>query len=352
MSKKFKFKELDPNLRLKITSVLLAMALWYMVNNFSDPAIRMTVNNVSVQIQHGEVIEGRGDVYTVLDNTDVIPVVTLQAKRSVIDKLEAKNVIATADLRDMEEDGSVRIILTTDKYSSSIERISGSISNLLLRVEPSKTKSLALEVDAEGSPADGYMLYEATAEQNQVNLSGPESYVDEVARAVVKVDIDNADKSINSYPDIVLYDHDGDLITAEDMETHKLHLNISSVRVFASIYQTKNVLISCGREVPLADGYELESDPAVEPSSIRIAGAANTLRNVYIIEIPAEDITSEPVSTNIHKQIDLTKYLPEGIVLADEGTGSVTVYVQVVKTQNEDDEKTSKEESSGEDTQE
>ena len=298
MSKKFKFKELDPNLRLKITSVLLAMALWYMVNNFSDPAIRMTVNNVSVQIQHGEVIEGRGDVYTVLDNTDVIPVVTLQAKRSVIDKLEAKNVIATADLRDMEEDGSVRIILTTDKYSSSIERISGSISNLLLRVEPSKTKSLALEVDAEGTPADGYMLYEATAEQNQVNLSGPESYV------------------------------------------------------YASVYQTKNVLISCGREVPLADGYELESDPDVEPSSIRIAGAANTLRNVYIIEIPAEDITSEPVSTNIHKQIDLTKYLPEGIVLADEGTGSVTVYVQVVKTQSEDDEETSKEESSGEDTQE
>ena len=121
MSKRI--KNLDGNLRLKLISVLIAMALWYMINYFSDPAIRMTVNNVPVEILHGEVIENEGDVYTVLDNTDVIPVVTLQAKRSVIDKLEAKNIIATADVRDMEEDGSIRIVLTTDKYSSSIERI-------------------------------------------------------------------------------------------------------------------------------------------------------------------------------------------------------------------------------------
>ena len=110
-----RIRELDPNLRLKAVSVLLAMLLWYMINYFSDPAIRMTVNNVSVEILHGEVIENQGDMYTVLDNTDEIPVVTLLAKRSVIDKLEAKNIIATADVREMEPDGSVRIVLTTDK---------------------------------------------------------------------------------------------------------------------------------------------------------------------------------------------------------------------------------------------
>ena len=52
-----RIKNLDPNFRLKVISLLLAMVLWYMINYFSDPAIRMTVNNVSVQILHGEVIE-------------------------------------------------------------------------------------------------------------------------------------------------------------------------------------------------------------------------------------------------------------------------------------------------------
>ena len=115
-----RIRNLDPNLKLKIISVILALVIWYMINAFSDPAIRMTVNNVSVVILNGDVIERRGDAYTVLDSTDVIPVVTILAKRSVIDKLESKNVIATADVRDIEQDGSVRIVLTTDKYSSSI----------------------------------------------------------------------------------------------------------------------------------------------------------------------------------------------------------------------------------------
>ena len=131
-----RIKSLDSNLRLKVASVLIAMAVWYMINYFSDPAVRMTVNNVNVEILHGESIEKAGDVYTVLDDSDVIPTVTIYAKRSVIDKLEAKNVIATADVRQIEDDGSVRISLTTDKYSNSIERITGSISYVQLRVEP------------------------------------------------------------------------------------------------------------------------------------------------------------------------------------------------------------------------
>lgn len=324
-----KIKNLDPNFRLKVVSFLLAVVTWYMINYFSDPAIRMTVNNVKVDILHGEVIEDRGDVYTVLDNTDVIPVVTLQAKRSVIDKLESKNIIATADARDMMDDGSVRIVLTTDKYSSSIERISGSISNVLLRVEPKETRSINLDVDTEGRPADGFILYETDAEQNQVSISGPQSYVNEVGRAAASVDITGAEKSINSYPDITLYDQEGIEITAEEIKTHKLHVNISSVKVIATIYQTKEVGITCGSEVPLAYGYKLESEPVAEPSSILIAGAAGILRDIDTIEIPAEDISQETLYTNMHKLLKIRKYLPDGVVLADDSQENVTVFVRV-----------------------
>ena len=213
-----RIKSLDSNLRLKVASVLIAMAVWYMINYFSDPAVRMTVNNVNVEILHGESIEKAGDVYTVLDDSDVIPTVTIYAKRSVIDKLEAKNVIATADVRQIEDDGSVRISLTTDKYSNSIERITGSISYVQLRVEPQETKSLPLEVEAVGKPADGYILYESSAEQNQVIITGPQSCVADVGRAVVRVDITGSERSINSYPNIILYDEEGDEITSEEID--------------------------------------------------------------------------------------------------------------------------------------
>lgn len=334
MSKRI--KNLDPNLRLKVASVVLAMLAWYIINYFSDPAVRMTVSNVNVQITHGEAIEKEGDVYTVLDDTDVISTVTIYAKRSVIDKLEAKNVIATADVRQIEEDGSVRIALTTDKYANSIERITPSSSYVQLRVEPQETKSLPLEVETTGTPAEGYILYETSAEQNQVIINGPESYVEKVERAVVRLDITNSERNINSYPAIVLYDEDGLEITTEEMEEQKLHLNISSVKVVATIYQTKTVDITCGSEVPLADGYELESDPASDPSSIEIAGAAAILRDVSSIEVPAEDIASDPVSSNIHKSINIDKYLPEGVYLLDTDSKKITVYVRVTRTASEE----------------
>lgn len=330
-----RIKNLDPNLRLKMASVLIAMAVWYMINYFSDPAVRMTVNNVNVDILHGESIEKEGDTYTVLDDTDVIPTVTIYAKRSVIDKLESKNVIATADVRQIEEDGSVRISLTTDKYSNSIERITGSISYVQLRVEPVETKSLNLEVDTIGSPADGYILQEASAEQNQVIVTGPQSYVESVGRTAARVDITDSVRNINSYPDIILYDTEGDEITPEEMRAQKLHLNISSVKVTATIYQTKTVTVTCGSEVPIADGYKLESGPEADPAYIQIAGAAGILRDIESIEIPAEDIADEPVSSNIHKVINISKYLPEGITLTDTDLENITVYVRVSKDAGE-----------------
>ena len=331
-----RIRELDPNLRLKVASVVLAMMAWYMINYFSDPAVRMTVSNVSVQIIHGEAIEKEGDVYTVLDDTDVIPTVTIYAKRSIIDKLEAKNVIATADVRQIEDDGSVRISLTTDKYSNSIERISGSISYVQLRVEPQQTKSLPLEVETTGSPADGYVLYDTSAEQNQVIISGPQSYVEKLGRAAAKVDISESERSINSYPDIILYDTDGKEITADEMESQKLHLNISSVKVVATIYQTKTISITCGSGVPIADGYELAAGPVADPSFVQIVGSAGILHNIEYVEIPAEDIASEPVSSNIHKTITISKYLPEGVSLLASDSDKIIVYIQVSEVVNEE----------------
>ena len=313
-----RIRNLDPNLKLKILSVVLAFAIWYMINAFSDPAIRMTVNNVSVDILNGDVIEKRGDVYTVLDNTDVIPVVNILAKRSVIDKLESKNVIATADVRDIEQDGSVRIVLTTDKYSSSIERITGSISHVQLRVEP-----------------------HASAEQNQVMLSGPRSYVNEVGRAIVSVDITGAEKNIKAYPEIVLYDKENNVISPEDMKMHKLHMNVSSVKVVATVYKTKDIPITCGSGVPIAYGYELVSEPTVEPSSITVAGAEGILEDFDSIEIPASDVTYDYLTATMNKtlnivSLNIVSYLPEGVFLTDDSDNRVTVYVRVREIQQDD----------------
>ena len=198
-----------------------------------------------------------------------------------------------------------------------------------LRVEPQETKSLPLEVETEGTPEKGFILFDASSEQNQVIVSGPRSYVNKVGRAVASVDITGSERSINSFPEVILYDEDGKVITDEEIKTEKLHLNISSVKVVATIYKTKEVPITCGQEVPIAYGYEMESNPAVEPPSVTVAGAAGILRDFDAIEIPVEDIAVDPVDGNMHKVFKIKSYLPDGVFLTDDSPEKVTVYIRV-----------------------
>ena len=178
-------------------------------------------------------------------------------------------------------------------------------------------------------------------------LSGPRSYVNEVGRAIVSVDITGAEKNIKVYPEIVLYDKENNVISPEDMKMHKLHMNVSSVKVVATVYKTKDIPITCGSGVPIAYGYELISEPTMEPSSITVAGAEGILEDFDSIEIPASDVTYDYLTATMNKTLNIVSYLPEGVFLTDDSDASVTVYVRVREIQ-QDDGGDSEESTSGE----
>jgi hypothetical protein len=66
-----------------------------------------------------------------------------------------------------------------------------------------------------------------------------------------------------------------------------------------------------------------------------VAGAAGILRETDTINIPAEDVATDPVSANIHKQIDITGYLPDGLLTTSGDQNKVTVYIRVRKAAGE-----------------
>lgn len=73
------------NIGLRILSLVLAVILWVVVNNVNDPIGQMTISNLTVRLLHTNEITDDGKVYTVLDSTDTVPVVTVRASRSIID---------------------------------------------------------------------------------------------------------------------------------------------------------------------------------------------------------------------------------------------------------------------------
>ena len=191
-------RSLFNNWGLKIVSLIVAIFLWLFVTNYQDPETVLTVNNVPVKLLHTEAVKSEGKIYIVLDDSDTIPVVTINAPRSIVDKLEADNVIATADLEDMNPDYTVPITITTNKYSDSISNISGSIRSVSLSVEDEARAIFPIEASVAGSAADGYQMGQVAMDQNQVRVTGPKSEVERVKSAGVIVDISDSDRTVST----------------------------------------------------------------------------------------------------------------------------------------------------------
>ena len=289
------------------------------------------MNNVPVKLLHTDMLESEGKVCIVLDDTDTIPVVTVNAPRSVVDALGAENIVATADVDDMTADNTVPIVLTTNKYSDSITNISGSIGNVRLSIEDEQRATFGIEAALVGSVAEGYQIGTVSLEQNQVRVKGPASVVQSVKSAGVSVDVSEAESTISTNAEIHLYDDDG-----RDISTDKhLTLNIDKVMVRVEVLLKKEVPVKIAVSGTPAEGYRLNGETAVEPGRITIAGRKSTLENVTEISIPSSDLNVRGRNTSLVKNFKISDYLPDGVSLAEGELDSVKVTVEIVPTEEE-----------------
>ena len=324
-------RSLFNNWGLKIVSLIVAIFLWLFVTNYQDPETVLTVNNVPVKLLHTEAVKSEGKIYIVLDDSDTIPVVTINAPRSIVDKLEADNVIATADLEDMNPDYTVPITITTNKYSDSISNISGSIRSVSLSVEDEARAIFPIETTVAGSAADGYQIGQVALDQNQVRVTGPKSEVERVKSAGVIVDISDSDRTVSTNAEIHLYDEDG-----RDIDIDKnLTLNIDKVMVRVEVLPLKVVPIKIAVSGKPVEGYRMTGETSVEPGQVMVAGKKSTLEALSAISIPSSELNVTGRTNDLVKTFDLRNYLPTGVELAEGESETVKVTIEIVETGDE-----------------
>ena len=324
-------RKLFNNWGLKIVSLIVAIFLWLFVTNYQDPETVLTVNNVPVKLLHTEAVKSEGKIYIVLDDSDTIPVVTINAPRSIVDKLEADNVIATADLEDMNPDYTVPITITTNKYSDSISNISGSIRSVSLSVEDEARAIFPIETTVAGSAADGYQIGQVALDQNQVRVTGPKSEVERVRSTGVTVDISDSDRTVSTNAEIHLYDEDG-----RDIDIDKnLTLNIDKVMVRVEVLPLKVVPIKIAVSGKPVEGYRMTGETSVEPGQVMVAGKKSTLEALSAISIPSSELNVTGRTNDLVKTFDLRNYLPTGVELAEGESETVKVTIEIVETGDE-----------------
>nr|MCR5100513.1 hypothetical protein [Butyrivibrio sp.] len=259
-------KLLTSNWGYKLASVIISAALWFLITNINDPVIPVRFNNITVNLKNASTVTDNGQVYQVLNNTDVIGTVTIYAPRSIADTFSNDNIIASADMDDMTLVGNeymVPITLTTNKYSNQVQSMTGSVEAVELNIENKASKTLRLTGTTTGTVEDGYVVSDVTVAQNQIRISGPESVVSTVTSAGVKVEVTGYTSNIGTNSEIILYDSDGN-----EVDDSLISKNIDTVGVNVTILATKYVGLDFTVSGVPATGYMTTGEIEYTPDTV------------------------------------------------------------------------------------
>ena len=320
--------KLTRNWVLKLSSFLFALLIWLVVTNINDPTKTLTVNNVKVNIQNDDLITESGQVYEVLDNSDLIGTVVVSAKRSIIDSLDSNNVIAVADVNELTSINTIPIRLSTNKDNDKLESIRGSIDRVKLNIEEKTSKTLQIRTSTTGTVREGYILGETSLDQNLIEISGPDSIISQVKRAAVTVNVSGFNNIIRTDSEIRLYDEEDRVVSSPSIDK-----SISKVRVTVEILETKTVPINWNVTGTPARGYQATGEITATRDSVLIAGKSSTIANIESIDIPETKLDITGATENVEQFINLRDHLPDGVIIAEEDFQGV-VQVEVAVEQN------------------
>ncbi len=311
------------NIWLKAISLVLAVILWLIVVNVSDPVVDTSYSDIPLTVTGTESLTGEGKVYEMTGGNTVT--IAVSAKRSILESLSGDNFKAEADLSLYNaETGMVPVKVECNRYSDKIESMKSRTESVEVLVEDGLRKQFVITPEVSGEPAEGYIIGGVTTAENVVRISGRESVVSAISKVTAEVSVDGLDSDVNTSVDLKIYDEKG-----EQIKNNNLVKNISTVAISVEILATKELEVRYLYSGRPADGYTVSGELAGDIQTLVVAGRDQDLAKMNNLDIGGAylDVTGLDETTEI--EVDLEKVLPENISLVDKEHSTVTVSVPI-----------------------
>lgn len=307
--KSFLHNVLLPNFGIKILSLVGAVLIWLIIINIDDP-YRTKTFQVSVETINENALESVNKVFEIVSGD--IASVRVYGKRSVIDKLDATDLRATADLSHLSSVNAVTIEPSLRKKLSS--EVSLECSDVLkVSLENMATKQLKITVVTEGTTADGFSVGECTAKPNIIRVSGGESVISRIETVKVFLNVDGVSEDFNSRLEPIAFDSNDKTVTSST-----LSFSDTKIKVRARILENKAIPVRIDVSGTPADGYEYVETECL-PTEIEVAGTAKRLSNITEVKIPIDISGLTDSSSALEQTIAVSDYLKmDGITIPEE----------------------------------
>lgn len=312
------------NWMLKILSLLIAFTMWLVVINIEDPVDTKTFSNIKISFINTKLLTDENRVYEILEGTNVVRNVRVEAPVSVLENLNESDIVAEADFSKITVNETIEIKFYSTRFNESIRNISGSIDMVKLNIEDKKMKRFVLSTETVGTPEEGFIVGDPVVDQNRIEVSGPESVVSQIVRAGLKVDVGDSNNDISTYADVVLYDADDNVVSSPS-----LVMNTETVKVRVPILATKTVPIIYNVTGEPAQGYLKTDVVESNPDSVMIAGAASILAGIKGITVPGEELDVTGMTGDLARIVNVKDYIPANVSLVGGFNGKASVIVHI-----------------------
>lgn len=303
-----------------LLALLFACGLWLFVVTVEQPESEATYYDIPVVYQNEDVLAERG-----LMLVSERPTVTLKLKstRTNLRNLNEANINILVNLANIR-DAKVYSLNYSLSYPGTVPNgeisvVSASTEQISLKVERRITKQVEVVPVYTGSVPEGMIAHkeEIELDYEYIEVSGPESVMQNVAQAVIQVDLEDQTQTIAGEYIYTLCDEAG-----EPVDSALLTTNVEVVNLMLKIQQVKEIEL---RVKVIAGGGATEqtSTITIDPQTILVSGPEALLADLEYLEIGTIDL-----STMVQAETrTFPILLPEGIT-NETGMTAATVSVE------------------------
>lgn len=300
------------NWHLKLSAILLATVLYtglVFSGSFSDRTIQVRV----------EQINAPRDSFVLSGDLGFVEV-TYRTANDVAASVTADAFVGRVDLADYEMDRAPEpqvLDVTVSALTDDVEVLSVSPATVRVEIDRIEVRNVPVAVETSAVPS-GLEIDDPVLSDEEVQVRGPASIVEQVDRAVAFVSISASEVDFNEPVDLVAVDVEGQPVDAGRVE---IEPKTVSVQVDVRATETnKSVPVRPDISGTPAPGFALES-LSVEPSLVTLSGLPDVLAGIS--EVLTQALSIDGVSSNQDFETELV--LPEGSRLADATGSAVTV---------------------------
>ncbi len=293
--------------------MFLAFLLWLIVVNYEDPQTAHTFMDVPVNKLNVDVITAEKKAIEYLEGETVT--VRVQGKRSIVDRMTTKDIVATADLEKKSITGAVEI---TVDVPDSVTVISKEPGMMMVDLEDIITVQKEVQPYMLGEPSEGFIYFDPVVTPNNIEIEGPESKIAMIKSVLVSVNVEGVTRDVTLYGSPQVLDDSNE-------EIKDLIKSAGQVQIQVPIEKVRVINIREENDRTVADGYELIG-LGLSQNTLQIRGKEAEVDLVGALTI--KDLDFSEMTEDVIVEVNVAELLPDGInIYEDEST--VQLYLDI-----------------------